>query len=107
MNLYDLMIIPDTESARAFYQKERLKTLQSIKDTKALFIDPTRASQKDVARLKQLEELANKRKNGSSEVKPTNLLRKGEVPFSTDGDRLVFAPSISKPRFPSSNELSQ
>jgi hypothetical protein len=107
MNLYDLIAIPDAESARIFYQKEKLQTPQGIKDTKALFIDPKRASQKDMARIKQLEKLANKRQNGSTEVKPTNLLRKGEVPFSTDGNRLVFAPSVSKPRFPTSNDLPQ
>lgn len=102
MNLFDIIAIPDAESARQFYQKEKLATVKSIKDTKALFIDPTRASQKDQERIKQLEALANKRENGSTEVKPTNLLRNGEIPFSTDGTRLVFAPSISKPRFPNS-----
>lgn len=107
MNLYDLMIVPDVESARIFYQKEKLQTIQGIKDTKALFIDPKRASQKDLARIKQLEKLASKRQNGSSEVKPTNLLRKDEVPFSTDGTRLVFAPSVSKPRFTTSNDIPQ
>ena len=100
MALYDIIAIPDAESARQFYQKEKLSTVKSIKDTKALFIDPTRASQKDQARIKQLEALANKRENGSTEVKPTNLLRDGEIPFSTDGTALIFAPSISKPRFP-------
>jgi hypothetical protein len=102
MELYDIIVVPDAESARQFYRKEKLASVQNIKDTKALFIDPTRASQKDQARIKQLEKLANKRENGSTEVKPTNLLRNGEVPFSTDGTRLVFAPSISKPRFLSS-----
>jgi hypothetical protein len=107
INLYDIIAVPDQDSARSFYQKDKLKTSQIIKDTKALFIDPKRASQKDIARIKQLEKLASKRQNGSSEVKPTNLLREGEVPFSTDGNRLVFAPSSSKPRFPTSNDLIQ
>jgi hypothetical protein len=107
MNLYDLIAVPDAESARIFYQKEKLSTIQGIKDTKALFIDPKRASQKDLARIKQLEKLASKRQNGSTEIKPTNLLRDKEVPFSTDGNRLIFAPSVSKPRFPSSNDLTQ
>jgi hypothetical protein len=102
MELYDIIAVPDAASVRQFYQKEKLATVKSIKDTKALFIDPTRASQKDQARIKQLETLANKRENGSKEIKPTNLLREGEVPFATDGDRLIFAPSISKPRFPTS-----
>lgn len=107
MNLYDLLAIPEVNSARIFYQKEKLQSIQGIKDTKALFIDPKRASQKDLARIKQLEKLASKRQNGSTEIKPTNLLRNGEVPFSTDGDRLIFAPSISEPRFPTSNDLTQ
>lgn len=107
MDLYDIIAIPDEYSASTFYKKEKLATVQSIKDTKALFIDPTRASQKDLARIKQLEALANKRANGASEIKPTNLLRNGEVPFSTDGNRLIFAPAMSKPRFPSSNNTIQ
>ena len=106
MELYDIIAVPDEKSAREFYKKEKLATPQMVKDTKALFIDPTRASKKDQARIKQLEELANKRANGASEVKPTNLLRNGEVPFSTDGTRLIFAPSISKPRFSTSNNVS-
>jgi hypothetical protein len=107
IELYDVIAVPDEESARTFYKKEKLATPQMVKDTKALFIDPTRASKKDQARIKQLQELANKRANGAAEVKPTNLLRQGEVPFSTDGTRLIFAPSVSKPRFPSSNNTTQ
>jgi hypothetical protein len=57
--------------------------------------------------MKQLSKLSAKRKNGSAEPKPTNLLRPGEVPFSTDGNRLIFAPSVSSPRFPSSNDTTQ
>jgi hypothetical protein len=106
MELYDIIAVPDANSARQFYQKEKLATIQSIRDTKALFIDPTRASKKDVERIKQLEKLASKRSAGASEIKPTNLLREGEVPFSTDGVRLIFAPSISKPRNSSSNTIT-
>lgn len=105
MNLQDVVLIFSKESIdRAYIKSVRSNNL--VKDTKALFLDPTRASQKDISRMKQLAKLAAKRKNGSSDPKPTNLLRPGEVPFSTDGTRLIFAPSISSPRFTSSNDLS-
>ncbi len=103
MEEFDLVLIPATRSLDRFYKKEK-KQSRIIKDTKALFIDPTRASEKDKNRLDQLEKIAQKRKNGSSTPKPTNLLRPGEVPFSTDGRRLIFAPSVSTPRFPTSND---
>jgi hypothetical protein len=45
-----------------------------------------------------LQEIANKSKNGSKEIKPTNLLRDGEVPFVSNGDIIVFAPNSSAPR---------
>lgn len=103
MELYDLILIPAPRSLDRFYKKEK-KQSRLIKDTKALFIDPTRASEKDKARLDQLEKIAKKRKNGSVSPKPTNLLREGEVPFSTDGRRLIFAPTVSTPRFSNSND---
>ena len=106
MELYDIIVIPKEDSINAFYKKS-ISSPSVIKDTKALFLDPNRATQKDLARLKQLARLAEKRKNGSVEPKPTNLLRPGEVPFKTDGKRLIFAPSVSSPRFPSSNDLIQ
>ena len=53
---------------------------------------------KDQERLKMLMEIAKKSKNGSSEIKPTNLLREGEVPFTANGDIIVFAPNSSAPR---------
>lgn len=102
MELYDIIVAPTPASLNSFYQKPN-KISQQILDTKALFLDPKRASQKDINRIKQLAKIASKRKNGSSSPMPTNLLRPGEVPFSTDGTALKFAPSISTPRFPSSN----
>ena len=102
MELYDIIVAPTPASLNSFYQKPN-KISQQILDTKALFLDPKRASQKDINRIKQLSKIASKRKNGSSSPMPTNLLRPGEVPFSTDGTALKFAPSISTPRFPSSN----
>ena len=105
MELYDVMIIPTENSIKRAYKKVQ-RSSKLVKDTKALFLDPTRASQKDISRLKQLAKLASKRKNGSTEPKPTNLLREGEVPFVADGNRLIFAPSVSSPRFPSSNNFT-
>ena len=98
MELYDLIIVPQLRTAIKFYQKDPLKTEKILNDTKGLFVDPTRASKKDQERLKMLQEIAKKSKNGSSEIKPTNLLRDGEVPFTTNGDIIVFAPNSSAPR---------
>jgi hypothetical protein len=106
MELHDIIVIPQEESIEKFYKKE-LTSSKLIKETKSLFLDPKRATQKDLARFKQLARLAEKRKNGSTEPKPTNLLRPGEVPFKTDGRVIVFAPSVSSPRFPSSNDIIQ
>lgn len=98
MELYDLIIVPKLSTAIRFYQKDPLKTEKILNDTKGLFVDPTRASKKDQERLKMLQEIAKKSKNGSSEIKPTNLLREGEVPFSANGDVVIFAPNSSAPR---------
>jgi hypothetical protein len=98
MELYDLIIVPKIQTAMRFYQKDPLKTEKILNDTKGLFVDPTRASKKDQERLKMLQEIAKKSKNGASEIKPTNLLREGEVPFSSNGDIIVFAPNSSAPR---------
>lgn len=98
MELYDLIIVPKINTAIRFYQKDPLKTEKMLNDTKGLFIDPTRASKKDQERLKMLQEIAKKSKNGSTEIKPTNLLRDGEVPFTTNGDVIIFAPNSSAPR---------
>lgn len=106
MELYDIIAIPTVASLVRMYQKET-RVSQFTRDTKALFLDPKRASQKDINRMKQLAKIASKRKNGSTTPKPTNLLRDGEVPFIADGQRLIFAPSVSTPRFPSSNSLTQ
>ena len=106
MELYDIIAVPTRDSLVRMYQKES-KVSQNTRDTKALFLDPKRASQKDINRMKQLAKIASKRKNGSTTPKPTNLLREGEVPFLADGQRLIFAPSVSSPRFPSSNSLTQ
>lgn len=98
MELNDLIVIPALESAQRFYRKDKTKTPKELRDTKGLFVDPTRASKKDVERIKMLENIAARSKNGSKEIKPTNLLREGEVPFKTDGNILTLAPNSSTPR---------
>jgi hypothetical protein len=98
MQIYDLIVCPTRESASRFYQQEALLDNKLILDTKALFIDPSRASQKDKARLEQLQKIADKRKNGSKDIKPANLLKAGEVPFVADGTALRFSPYNSQAR---------
>lgn len=95
MELYDFIVIPTLEAGLRFYRQDKLRTSKLINDTKALFLDPSKASQKDLARLKQLEKIAKRRQNGATEIKPTNLLRAGEVPYTTDGNVVVYAPSVS------------
>jgi hypothetical protein len=98
MELYDAIIVPKINTAIRFYRKDPLKTEKILNDTKGLFVDPTRASKKDQERLKMLQEIAKKSKNGATEIKPTNLLREGEVPFTSNGDVIIFAPNSSAPR---------
>jgi len=107
MQLHDLIVCPTRESASRFYQQEALRNDKLILDTKALFIDPSRASQKDKARLEQLQKIADKRKNGSKDIKPANLLKAGEVPFVADGTALRFSPYNSKARPSLTNSTSQ
>ncbi len=98
MQINDIIVFPTKASVSRFYQQEALRNDKLILDTKALFIDPSRASKKDKARLEQLQKIADKRKNGSKEIKPANLLKTGEVPFVTDGTALTFSPYNSKER---------
>ena len=104
MEPFDFIVAPHKNSYLRFFQKEN-KNSPLINNTKALFLDPKRASQKDVNRLKQLARLAQKRKNGSTEPKPTNLLRPGEVPFETNGKAIILAPSVSTPRPSTTNGI--
>jgi hypothetical protein len=39
-----------------------------------------------------MKKSAYKEKNGSTDPKPTNLLRDGEVPFIANGKKIIFAP---------------
>ena len=96
MEIDDFIVIPALESGQRFYRQDRLRTSSAINDTKALFLDPSKASQKDIARIKQLQKMASKRANGASEIKPTNLLREGEVPFINNGKATIFAPYMSE-----------
>jgi hypothetical protein len=95
MQIDDIIMVPALSSGLKFYQKDKTKTPKEINDTKALFLDPSKASQKDLERLKQLQKIAARRANGSKEVKPTNLLREGEQVYITDGNAITFAPTIS------------
>jgi len=96
MELNDIIVFPSIGSSQSFFRKSSNLSNQLILDTKSLFIDPSRASKKDAARLEQLEKIASKRRNGASEIKPTNLLRSGEAPYVTTGGALRLAPNSSK-----------
>lgn len=96
MDIGDILVIPSLSSASSFFKRSASSQNQVILDTKSIFIDPSRASKKDAARLEQLARIASKRKNGASEIKPTNLLRKGEAPFVASGGALRLAPNATK-----------
>jgi len=95
MELHDFIVVPTLSAAIAFYQKQTLSISPLVNDIKALYIDPTKASQQDTLRIQQLQKIANKRANGSSQVLPTNLLRPGEVQTLADGNTMIFSPSNS------------
>lgn len=95
LEINDIVLAPSLSAAVRYYREDKLQSSKIINDTKALFIDPKKASKKDIARLEQLQKIAKKRSNGSTEIKPTNLLRDGEIPYSTDGKAITFAPSSS------------
>jgi hypothetical protein len=96
MQIDDFLVIPDLDSGQRFYREDKLQTSSAINDTKALFLDPSKASKQDINRIKQLQKIASKRANGASEIKPTNLLRAGEVPYINNGKQTIFAPYISE-----------
>ena len=93
MELHDFIVVPKLTNALTYYRKQTLSKSPLVKDIKALYIDPTKASQKDLNRLKQLQKIAQKRTNGSKEILPTNLLRTGELQNKTDGTVMIFNPS--------------
>jgi len=92
-SLYDFIAVPSLSSALAFYRKQTNVKSPLVTDIKALYIDPQKASQKDINRLQQLQKIAQKRANGSKEILPTNVLRKGELQTKTDGTTMIFNPS--------------
>jgi hypothetical protein len=96
MEVGDILVIPSLSSVSSFFKRSSQAQSHTILDTKSIFIDTSRASKKDAARLEQLARIASKRKNGASEIKPTNLLRNGEVPFATTGGALRLAPNATK-----------
>lgn len=93
INEGDFLIIPNLVSISGFYQKTKANSDTTTLDTKFIYIDPEKASKKDKNRLKQLENISRKRKSGSKEIKPTNLLREKEVPFRIENGALKLGGS--------------
>jgi hypothetical protein len=87
----DVLICPTLKALNSFYVTNPISKVDVL-DTKSTWLDPSRATKKDLNRLEQLKKAAYKEKNGSTEPKPTNLLREGEVPFEANGKTIVFAP---------------
>jgi hypothetical protein len=95
INSGDVLLIINKDEAQNFYKTPK-KQKADIDDTKALFINPDRASVKDITRIKRLQAKANSKSNGSSEVKPTNLKRDGEDTFTFDGGAIKLSDYKSK-----------
>lgn len=94
LNVGDIIVCPTTETLNSFYVKNPVTSVNAL-ETKSTWLDPSRATKKDINRLDQMKKAAYKEKNGSTDPKPTNLLREGEVPFIADGKRITFAPYTS------------
>ena len=93
MQLNDIILVPQLSQAMLKYIKAK-KTTTVVNNTKELYLDSSKASKQDINRISSLIKIAAKN-GGASEIKPTNLLREGEVPFIADGNVIRFAPSIS------------
>jgi multidrug resistance efflux pump len=91
----DILLVIDKNEAQQFYKKPK-KAKKDIEDTKSLFINPDRASKKDKSRIEKLQKAADRRTNGASEVKPTNLKRAGEDTFTFSGGTIRISDYKSK-----------
>lgn len=87
----DVIICPTEKTLNSFFVNNPVSKIEAL-DTKSFWLDPARATKKDLNRLEQMKKAAYKEKNGSTEPKPTNLLREGESPFVANGKTIVFAP---------------
>jgi hypothetical protein len=87
----DIIICPTEKTLNSFFVTNPVSKIESL-DTKSTWLDPARATKKDINRLAQMKKAAYKEKNGSTDPKPTNLLRDGEVPFIANGKKIIFAP---------------
>ena len=86
----DVILIPDREQAKYFYQKPKA-TKKEIEEVKRAYIDKERFSKPTEERLAKLAALANNRKNGSPTITPSNQLKPGESAVTTKGGALIFA----------------
>ena len=77
----DVIIIPDLIDAKKYYKKEKQFNQESI-DFKKLYIDESKKPGADSQRIKQLEKISQRRKNGSTQIMPTNLLKAGQVAYT-------------------------
>jgi len=90
IDIGDILLIIDKDLAQGFYKKPK-KPKTEIDQTKSLFLNPERASKKDIARIKSLQKIADRKSNGASQVKPTNLKRPGEDTFTFAGGNIKIA----------------
>lgn len=96
MEVDDIVMVPSLASFDKYYKPSTNPSKSAVLDTKSLYVDPTRVSKKDENRIKQLEKIAARNRNGAKEVKPTSLLRAGEAAFTLDGTVMRLAPNISR-----------
>ena len=90
IDIGDILIIIDKNLAQGFYKNPK-KEKSDIDETKSLFLNPGRASKKDIARITKLQKIADRKVNGASKVRPTNLKRPNEETFTLSGGNIKIS----------------
>ena len=88
----DIIVCPTSDILTSSFIEEKDIDKRDIEATRSIWLDPKRATKQDLNRIEQLKKIALKEKNGSTDPKPTNLLREGEQAFIKDGNFISLAP---------------
>lgn len=84
------LMIPDKESAEQF--RKKIKKISNKPRTQ--FTDKKRMSEKDANRKKFLEEKSKKKKNGSTENLPPNMLKSDQQPKKFIDDGIILGSNM-------------
>lgn len=92
MSVGDILVCPTPDILTSSFIQEPDIDKRDVEATRSIWLDPKRATKQDLNRIEQLKKIALKEKNGSTDPKPTNLLREGEQAFIKDGNFISLAP---------------